>query len=73
MLRNPDQVKAQPIRLVDVFILGPFMIWSGMNAKTIPKWAQVGLVIAGTATIVYNGSNFLQLAKGNANGIAGNH
>lgn len=54
-------MKAQPIRLLDVFVLGPFMIWSGLNAKGIPGWAKIGLVVAGAATIAYNGQNFLEL------------
>ena len=48
------------------------MIWSGLNAKTIPKWAQVGLVIAGAATMAYNGSNFLEIRKAQQNETVGN-
>lgn len=66
-------MKAQPIRLVDVFILGPFMMWTGFNAKAIPAWAKVGLVLAGVATIVYNGTNYLELIEREKhNGIPGN-
>ena len=51
--------KSQGIRLVDVFLLGPFMIWFGIMAEAMPTWSRVLMVLFGVATIYYNGRNYL--------------
>jgi hypothetical protein len=51
-------MKAQNVRLFDVFILGPFMIWAGMQLKD--DWAKAAMIAAGAGTIVYNGQNYLR-------------
>lgn len=52
-------MKPQDLRLVDVFVLGPFMVWVGLRAQTVPQWARAGMIAAGVATTVYNGRNYL--------------
>lgn len=47
----------QAVRLVDVLLLGPFMVWAGLNHPA--ELAKLGLVIAGVATIAFNGANYL--------------
>ena len=54
-------VKGQNIRLVDVFVLGPFMVWVGAKAEGIPAWAKYTMVASGVATIAFNGVNYLRL------------
>ena len=49
-------IKTQAIRLVDVFVLGPFMIWAGMQLRE--PWARVAMIAAGGATIAYNWQNY---------------
>jgi len=56
-------MNVQTIRLIDVFLLGPFMIWAGARATGLPGWANAGLVLTGLATIAYNGSNYLSHAR----------
>jgi hypothetical protein len=59
-------MKAQPVRLFDVFILAPFMIYAGLNANT--PFLRNGLIIGGVGTAVYNWRNYQlmqQLLKGN--------
>ena len=51
--------KSQKIRLVDVFLLGPFMVWFGVKAQGISDLAKIIMVFSGIATIVYNGRNYL--------------
>jgi hypothetical protein len=51
--------KSQAVRLVDVFVLGPFMAWFGWRAEAMPAWARVALVASGVATVAYNGRNYL--------------
>lgn len=52
-------MKAQAIRLADVFFIGPFMIYSAYKKK-LSKADRATLVGLGIATIVYNGINYLK-------------
>lgn len=51
-------MKTQDIRLIDVFVLGPFMIWAGTQLKS--DAAKVAMIAAGAATIGYNWANYQQ-------------
>ena len=51
--------KSQEIRLVDVFLLGPFMIWFGVASEGVPEWAGIFMIVFGVFTIVYNARNYL--------------
>jgi hypothetical protein len=56
----------QWIRLLDVFILGPFMIWyalTSMHCEAMSAPAALALLISGVLTIVYNGVNWLTTAR----------
>lgn len=57
-------MKAQPVRLADVFIIGPLMIWGGARAIRDQPIPGAALAIFGVATILYNARNYLQLQKG---------
>lgn len=46
--------KGQTVRLVDVFLLGPFMAAAGFRKSTLPVWMRIGLVGGGVATSAYN-------------------
>ena len=57
--------KTQQIRLLDVGLIGPLMIWGGMaiggkNPRRC-KWAGTALAFSGIATMVYNGGNWHRL------------
>lgn len=57
--------KSQWVRLLDVFVLGPFMIWYALSTwTTVEPAAAMGLLVAGVLTIVYNGANWLEVAAG---------
>ena len=60
--------KSQDIRLIDMFILGPFMVWYAFKSKEMNQFARLSLGVAGMLTILYNGSNYFlneeQLSKG---------
>jgi hypothetical protein len=47
------------VRLLDVFVLGPFMVWAGLQQKD--PLLLAGLVSIGIGTIWYNGRNYLRL------------
>ena len=57
---NDEIGKTQNIRLVDVFILAPFMIYFGLKAKGISKTEKSIMVLAGIGTALYNGNNYLK-------------
>ena len=51
--------KSQNIRLIDVFVIGPVMIYAG-TFKTLPTWIRISLISLGACTVVYNAKNFLE-------------
>ena len=57
-----DEQTAQYIRLLDVFGIGPLMIYAGMKAN-LPGWARGGLIFFGITTIGYNGMNYLAIEE----------
>ena len=62
--------KSQWVRLLDVFILGPFMIWYALSTWSVvdPK-VGMALLISGVLTIVYNGANWLDVAGVKLSGL----
>lgn len=59
-----EVAKTQAVRLVDVLVLGPFMLWA---ARNLNGWERDAMMIAGAATILYNGANYLEQARRLAN------
>ncbi len=54
--------KTQNVRLLDVFALGPFMVWAATR-RTLPEWAQVTLFVSGVLTVAYNAENYRKAAQ----------
>ena len=52
--------KTQFIRLLDVGLFGPYMLWSARNVKH--EYFRTGLMLVGWGTILYNGYNLLREA-----------
>ncbi len=52
-------MKTQNVRLFDVLVLGPFLIWAGRSGKKTQA-ERSGLILAGAATILYNWRNYVQ-------------
>lgn len=55
-----DDVKAQPVRVLDVVLIGPLMIWGGVRAGG-PLGALLGMF--GVGTIAYNAINYLEVQR----------
>jgi len=55
-----EMSKSQNIRLLDVFFIGPFMIYAGYKAQGLTDLERYLLYGIGIATIVYNGKNYLR-------------
>lgn len=54
----PELQKSQTMRLIDVFFVGPALIYYGMRSPDPLEKLIVGGI--GAATIIYNGRNYLQ-------------
>ena len=53
--------KSQAVRLFDVFVLGPWLVWLGArSARRGSGFERAALVSVGLGTILYNGSNYLE-------------
>jgi hypothetical protein len=52
-------MKTQLIRILDVLIYGPFLIWLGYSERE--KWIKVFLYFIGATTMTYNLRNFIEL------------
>tara|TARA_R100001079_G_scaffold75075_1_gene40156 strand:+ start:79 stop:318 length:240 start_codon:yes stop_codon:yes gene_type:complete len=52
--------KSQAVRLYDVFLLAPFLLYVGYKAKGISKFERYGIYFIGISTILYNGRNYLK-------------
>lgn len=52
-------MKSQTVRLIDVFALGPLMVYVGARAVGVPFWARAALAVSGVLTVTYNGKNYL--------------
>ena len=52
----------QAVRLVDVFILAPAMVYAS-TFKQIPNYVRLILFVSGVATLVFYGQNYLEIEK----------
>ncbi len=55
-----DGDKAQVVRLLDVWLLGPLMMYAAETPSPRPDWATWFLAASGAATVTYNGRNYLE-------------
>ena len=58
-----DDVKSQPIRIMDMLVVGPMMIAGGRAWGRTSPWSGLALSLLGVATIVYNTSNYLKIER----------
>lgn len=58
-------MKTQQIRLADVFVVGPLMIFGGYKLARDQSSKTAGLLLAllGAGTVVYNGRNYLRVQR----------
>ena len=53
--------KAQGVRLIDVFLLGPAMIYAGSRLKN--RNMAIFLALSGIGTILFNGANYARIEQ----------
>lgn len=58
-MQNSTNNTTQIIRLADVFIIGPTIIYAGIFTQ-LPVWLRYTLIGIGVATIIYNGNNYIK-------------
>lgn len=56
-------MKSQTVRLIDVLLLGPAMIYSGYLNRKKSFLLGHGMMFAGAATIVYNWENYRRIQQ----------
>jgi hypothetical protein len=55
---STDGTKTQAIRLLDVFLIGPLMVYYGHNSSVVSIFSMM-LVFFGATTITYNLKNYI--------------
>ena len=50
----------QKVRLLDVFVVAPIMVYAGASKSNLPIWVKTALISIGVATFIYNGNNYLK-------------
>lgn len=58
--RALEPEKSQTIRAIDVLILAPFMVWLGLQRRTLLLGSRIALTGIGAATATYNAVNFFR-------------
>lgn len=58
-----NDIKAQGVRIADVLLIGPLMVWGGARAIPQHPIAGVALTLMGMGTIVLNGVNFRKIER----------
>jgi len=59
-------MKPQLVRLADVFVVGPLMVWGGVELSRRNRAAGNALIGMGVLTVLYNGRNYLLRERGDA-------
>ena len=58
-----EVVKTQGIRVLDVLVIGPLMLWGGLRLVEEHPVAGAALAIFGVSTVVYNARNFSRVQQ----------
>lgn len=61
-VRLGETTKAQGIRLLDVFLIGPLMMWGGQSLyQQGHRLAGPALLVLGVGTVIYNAGNYARV------------
>jgi hypothetical protein len=61
MQDNEPLVKSQTVRLLDIFLFSPLMVYCANRMKPGHEVAKNALLVVATGTTVYNGVNYLRI------------
>ena len=56
-------MKGQAVRVLDVVVLGPVLMWLASQRRPLPPGERATLWVIGAGTVLYNLSNYLEIAK----------
>lgn len=56
-------IKAQWVRILDVFLFGPVMIYGAYAGRDLTPAVRIALALIGAGTIVYNGYNYWRIEQ----------
>ena len=59
---NGEPIKSQTVRLADIFIYGPFLVYAATSKKLIPS-TRIGLITLGIGTTIYNWMNYTKIKR----------
>jgi len=59
----PERGEVQLVRLIDVFILGPAMLYIAVYSKNVNILVRSFVGFSGAMTMIYNGLRYLQVEK----------
>ncbi len=62
-LRRDAETKAQYIRVIDVFAIGPVMTWAGLKLRSEHPALGSFLALTGVATVLFNARNWLYVRE----------
>lgn len=62
-----ETAKAQSIRVLDVAVIGPLMIWGGWTLRRKTPLAGTALAFFGLTTVLYNARNYLRVKDAQTN------
>lgn len=60
MSKEKDLIDVQTVRLLDVFVVAPFLFYASTH-KSQPEWVKFGLFVIASATLIYNGRRYLEV------------
>ena len=67
---STGEVKAQGVRLADIFVFGPLMLYAGLG-RDPPQWVKIGMLLMGAGTIIYNAVNWFEISRRQNGTLAG--
>ena len=53
----------QYVRVLDVFLLAPVMIYASQYGKNLPDFVRLVLLVSGICTFVFNGKNYIDIER----------
>jgi hypothetical protein len=58
-MKNTESIiSKQNVRLIDIFIISPFLIYAS-TLKQNPNWVRISFITLGISTFLYNGIDYL--------------
>lgn len=60
---NSVPIKPQIVRLYDIFVYGPLLLFLATRKRKLADWEKLALLALGAGTVVYNLRNYLEIER----------